>query len=299
MINIKGVSKSFDENKALDNVCMNIKKGSIYGLVGANGAGKTTLIKTLTGVYKQDKGSVRIAGEEVYENTRIKDRLIYIPDMLYYPTMYTVKDMARFYKGVYSTWSQERFERLGEVFKLSMNKRINSMSKGMQRQVAFWLGLSAMPDYLILDEPMDGLDPIIRQKIKSIIVQDVAERQMTVIISSHNLRELEDICDHVGILHAGELMTEKDLDDLKSDIHKLQIAFKEGVPDKLIEELDIVYSEKRGSLGLYIIRGEREKIEKSIKKHNPAVFDMLPLTLEEIFIYEMGDLGYDIKNIIL
>ncbi|MFZ5351945.1 MAG: ABC transporter ATP-binding protein [Bacillota bacterium] len=298
MIKITDMSKSYDDFLALNNVCMNISKGSIYGLLGPNGAGKTTLIKTLVGVYRQNKGKITIQGEEVYENNNVKSKIIYIPDNLYFSLSYTVKNMAQLYKSIYASWNQERFDKLSKVFDIELGKKVNNLSKGMQRQVAFWLGLSVMPDYLILDEPLDGLDPVMKQKVKNLIVQDVADRNMTVLISSHNLRELDDLCDHIGILHKGSLVVEKDIDDLKSDVHKIQVAFKNDIPHGLTEELEIMNEDRRGSVGVYIVRGNKDSIVQKLQKHNPVIMDILPLTLEEIFIYEMGDAGYDIKNII-
>ncbi len=298
MIQGKNVSKSFEDLEALKNVNINVNKGSIYGLVGSNGAGKTTLLKTLVGIYKQDSGEVLIDGENVFENVDVKSRAIFIPDMLYFFLQYSIKDMAKFYKRIYETWDEERYLKLRDAFEMDENKKVNNLSKGMQRQVAFCLALSAQPNVLILDEPLDGLDPVMRQKVKNLIVQDVAEKQMTVLISSHNLRELEDLCDYIGIMHKGSLILEKDLDDLKLDIHKIQVAFKENVQEEILEGADILYEEERGSVKLFIVRGKKEEIVQKINKHEPVILDILPLTLEEIFIYEMGDVGYEIKNII-
>lgn len=298
MIEVKNISKVFEDFEALKSVNIKVSKGSIYGLVGSNGAGKTTLIKTLVGIYRQDQGEVLIDGEKVFENIDTKCKITFIPDALYFFTQYSIKDMARFYKRVYSTWDEERYEKLKEAFNIEEKKKIHKLSKGMQRQVAFWLALSCMPELLILDEPLDGLDPVMRQKVKNLIVQDVAERQMTVLISSHNLRELEDLCDHIGILHKGSLILEKELDDLKSDIHKIQVAFKEDIPEEILKDVNILYEERRGSIRLFIVRGKKEEIIKQLNKFEPVILDILPLTLEEIFIYEMGDVGYEIKNII-
>lgn len=298
MIEAKNVSKTFEDLEALKSVSIYVNKGSIYGLVGSNGAGKTTLIKTLVGIYKQEAGEVSIDDEKVFENIDLKSKVIFIPDALYFFTQYTIKNMAKFYKRVYPNFSEERYEKLKEAFNIDENKKVHKLSKGMQRQVAFWLGLSCMPEVLILDEPLDGLDPVMRQKVKNLIVQDVAERQMTVLISSHNLRELEDLCDHIGILHKGSLVLEKDLDDLKSDVHKIQVAFKDEPSEEFLKEGHILYQEKRGSIMLFIVRGKKDVILKQIVKHEPVILDILPLTLEEIFIYEMGDVGYEIKNVI-
>lgn len=299
MIQLKNVSKSFEGTEAIHRVNITVQKGSIYGLLGSNGAGKTTILKILSGIMKQDHGQVLIKDEPVFENPRIKERLFFIPDFPYFFHQYTVKQMADFYKSIYSHWSKSRFSELADVFEMDINKKIHKFSKGVQRQIAFWLALSTMPEILILDEPMDGLDPVIRKKVKSLIIQDVADREMTVLISSHNLREVEDICDHVGILHNGSLLLEKELDDLKTDIHKIQIAFKNDVPKGLFRDISVLHKEKRGSVLLCIVRGREEDIASHIEKFSPVIFDLLPLTLEEIFIYEMGDAGYAIKNILV
>jgi ABC-2 type transport system ATP-binding protein len=298
VIEVKNVSKAFEDLEALSNINIAVRKGSIYGLLGSNGAGKTTLLKTLAGIYRQDSGTIHINGEGVYENIEIKSKVQFIADALYFFSQYTIKDMANYYRSIYSTWNQERYEKLTEVFNLDVNKKIQRLSKGMQRQVAFWLSLSVMPEVLILDEPLDGLDPVMRQKVKNLIIQDVAEREMTVMISSHNLRELEDLCDYIGILHKGAVILEKDLDDLKSDIHKIQVAFKENVKEQILPSDQVLYEEERGSVRLLIVRGSKESVVKQLSKYEPVILDILPLTLEEIFVYEMGDVGYEIKNIV-
>lgn len=299
MIEVKQVRKEFEDIEAVKRVNLHIEKGSIYGLLGSNGAGKTTLLKMIAGIYKQDEGQVLISGEPVFENVAIKQKAIFLPDSLYFFPQTTIKQMAQFYASMYESWNEERFQKLGEVFPIPVTKKIHRLSKGMQRQVAFWLALSAMPDVLILDEPLDGLDAVMRQKVKNLLVQDVAEREMTILISSHNLREVEDLCDHIGILHHGELIIEKELDDLKSDVHKIQVAFTGDVPQAFLQDLDILYKEQRGSVLLCIVRGKEARITSYIQSHRPVILDMLPLTLEEIFIYEMGDVGYAIENIIV
>ncbi|WP_427340170.1 ABC transporter ATP-binding protein [Caloranaerobacter sp. DY30410] len=298
MIRVKNLDKYFGNFKALDNVNLNVPKGSIYGLVGPNGAGKTTLIKHLTGIYKQDKGDVEILGEKVYENINIKSKIGYIPDDLYFFPQYTIKNMASYYKRIYPNWNEERYEKLKKVFEIDENKKINKLSKGMQKQVLFWLTLSIMPEVMILDEPIDGLDPLMRRKVWNLIVEDVAERETTVLISSHNLKELENICDHIGIMHKGKMLIESNLDDLKSDVHKIQIAYKNDFPTNLNKELRILHKEKRGSIHLLIVKGNREKVVSIFNKYNPIILDILPLSLEEVFIYELGCAGYEITNII-
>lgn len=299
MIKIKNVTKRFERDVVLNNVDMTIQKGSIYGLLGSNGAGKTTLLKIMAGIIQQDNGDMLIEDQKVYENITLKERMVFIPDALYFFSQYTVKQMASFYRNFYSSWNESRFQQMKQLLDLDVNGKIHRFSKGMQRQVAFWLALCAMPDYLILDEPFDGLDPVIRKKIKTWMIQDVADREMTVVISSHNLREVEDICDAIGILHRGKLMLEKDLDDLKTDIHKVQLAFRDEEPEEIFKDFDVMHTEKRGSVCLYIIKGDYEAIEQEVGFYEPVVFDILPLTLEEIFVYEMEGAGYAIENILL
>jgi len=298
VIAAKNISKNFAGSAALTDVSISVKKGSIYGLVGSNGAGKTTLLKILAGVYRQDQGEVLIDNQKVFENIAIKSRTVFIPDSLYFFSQYTVQDMAKFYQRIYANWNEERYQKLKNAFQLDEHKKIQQMSKGMQRQAAFWLALSITPDFLLLDEPLDGLDPVMRQKVKNLIIQDTAAREMTVLISSHNLRELEDLCDCVGILHQGRSIVEKDLDALKSDIHKVQVAFQGDLPANIFQNKHVLYQEKRGSVRLFIIRGKKEEVIKDISQCQPVLLDILPLTLEEIFIYEMGGIGYEIKNII-
>ncbi|MEB1808617.1 MAG: ABC transporter ATP-binding protein [Bacillaceae bacterium] len=299
MIEVKNLRKEFEGTEAVKNLNLRISKGSIYGLLGSNGAGKTTLMKMIAGIYKQDSGEVLINGEPIFENVNRKQSVIFLADSLFFFPNTTIKQAADFYKSMYVNWNEERFQRLQEVFPIDVHKKIHRLSKGMQRQVAFWLVLSTMPEVLILDEPLDGLDAVMRNKVKNLLIQDVADREMTIMISSHNLREVEDLCDQIGILHHGELMIEKDLDDLKSDIHKIQVAFKHEVPPIFLHGIDVLYKEERGSVRLYIVRGNQEKVTSHIQSFKPAIFDVLPLTLEEIFIYEMRDVGYAIENIIV
>ncbi|SFK45599.1 ABC-2 type transport system ATP-binding protein [Halobacillus dabanensis] len=299
MIEVQGLHKSIDRTKILKDVSFYVQKGSIYGLLGSNGAGKTTLMRILAGILKQNDGIVRVLEEDIFENDKVKQNVVFLPDNLYFLPQYTTKQMADYYRSMYDGWSEERYENLKRVFHLDEKKKISQFSKGMQRQVAFWLAMSAKPDVLIIDEPFDGLDAVMRQKVRSLIIQDVAEREMTVLISSHNLREVEDICDHVGILHKGEILLERDLDDLKADVHKIQVAFQEEDFDPETSNLDVLHQEKRGSVFLLIVRGNETAISAEMEKYRPLVYDRLPLTLEEIFIYEMGGAGYAFENIIV
>ncbi|WP_141433542.1 ABC transporter ATP-binding protein [Bacillus sp. 03113] len=296
MIQMKKVSKAFNGEKVVDNVHFSIEKGSIYGLLGSNGAGKTTILKMLSGIYRQDSGEIWIDGQRVYENNDTKKRLFFIPDTPSFLSQYTLKQMAKFYQLIYPGWNHNRFVELSRIFDIQLNKKLHTFSKGVKRQAAFILAFSSMPDVLILDEPMDGLDPVVRKKVKNLLIHDVAEREMTVLISSHNLREIEDLSDHVGILHNGKILLEKDLDDLKSDVHKVQVAFKESIPHTFFKEVNSIHTEQRGSVILCVVRGKEEQISKTIETYNPILFDLLPLTLEEIFIYEMEDVGYAFTN---
>ncbi len=298
MIEVESVSKQFQETQALNGVSLSVCQGSIYGLVGSNGAGKTTLLKILAGVYRQDSGTIVIDSQPVFENKSIKERTIFIPDAPYHFPNFTIKDMAVFYHRIYPRWNQARFEKIGKVFNIEVKRRVRTLSKGMQRQVSFWLSLSLMPDVMVLDEPLDGLDPVMRKKVKNLIIQDVADRKMTVLISSHNLREMEDICDHIGILHQGDMLLQKDLDDMKADVHKIQVAFRDEIPPDLLRDLPALYQEKKGSVLVLIMRGNAGEIISRVRAYHPAVLDILPLTLEEIFIYEMGDKGYEVKNVL-
>jgi ABC-2 type transport system ATP-binding protein len=298
MIIAKQVCKKYGKHTVLDKLDFNVKKGSIYGLVGPNGAGKTTLLRILAGIMQEDSGEIKVFDENVFENAKNKARISFIPDDLFFFGQANILDMAKFYRMMYPTWDEDRFQRLAQIFALPMNKRIGKLSKGMKRQVAFWMSLSLKPDLMILDEPLDGLDPLIRTKVKRILMAEVAEREMSVVISSHNLRELEDICDAVGILHNGSIMLERDLDALKSGVVKVQIAFSGAAPEALFTENDIMYQETRGSIQLLILRGEIETIRQTMASYSPLLVDILPLTLEEIFVYEMGGAGYDIKTIL-
>lgn len=227
MIEIRGVNKIFQEEKAVNGLSLTVPKGAIYGLLGSNGAGKTTLLKMLVGIYRPDTGSVKVGGQPVYESPEVKRSLFFMPDSPYFFPQATMKSMAEFYRSIYTGWSQKRYEELVTVFRLDPRRRLSRFSKGMQRQAAFLLALSCKPDALIMDEPIDGLDPVMRRQIKNLLFQEVAERELTVLISSHNLREIEDLCDHVGIMHEGRMLVEKDLDDLKADTHKIQVAFRD------------------------------------------------------------------------
>ena len=297
MIEVKDLTKRFDGFLALKDLNLQVQKGSIYGLIGVNGSGKTTLIKHLLGVYLPDEGTVVIDGQVMEDNAELKGRMGYIPDDLYFFNSYTLDDMAVFYRGVYPGWSQERYLDMLEAFGLPRGSKISKFSKGMQKQAAFILVMSTHPDYLILDEPIDGLDPLIRKKVWRYVVEDVAGREMTVLVSSHNLREMEGICDHIGILSGGSMVIQRDLEELKTDIHKVQVAFEDD-RRRDFTGLHILHRENRGSVELLIVRDTMERLQTIMGQEEPTVLDLLPLSLEEIFIYEMGGESHEIKNIL-
>ena len=299
MITVKNVNKKFGTFHALNDLSINVGTGSIYGLVGTNGSGKTTIIKHLTGVLKQDSGDILFDGQPVYENPEIKKKIGFIPDDLSYLATFTMKEAAGHYRAVYPVWDQERYDDMVKKFGLENRKKIHNFSKGMQKQAAFILAMCTHPQYLILDEPVDGLDPIVRKIVWKYIIDDVNESEMTVLISSHNLREMEGFCDSIGILDKGEMKLERDLDELKSDIHKVQTAFGQDVDSSAIfDKLNILHREQRGSVDLLIVRNEGEYVRSVIDQGRPLIFDMLPLTLEEIFIYELGGENCEISSII-
>lgn len=297
MIKFRNVTKEIDKEIILKNINLTIHKGSIYGLLGSNGAGKTTILKLLAGIYKQNRGDIVVDSHHVFENLEVKKRMFFIPDYPSFLPQYTLNQMALFYKERYKSWNDEIYQTISNLLELKRNKKIHSFSKGVQRQVAFCLAFATMPEILILDEPFDGLDPIMRTKMKNIIIQEVAGREMTVVISSHNLDEIEDLCDHVSIIHKGECMVENDLDELKADYHKIQVAYKENKIEEIIASFPLVHFEKRGSISLLIIKGNIDLLLSELEKKNPLILDILPLSLEEIFTYQMGEMNYAIQNI--
>ncbi|AOM81537.1 ABC transporter ATP-binding protein [Salisediminibacterium beveridgei] len=300
MIATESITKTFGDLKAVSDVSLNVKKGSIYGLLGSNGAGKSTLLKILAGIYRADHGEAIVDGKPVFETPETKGRTLFISDYPYFFNQTSLDDMARFYRGVYPHWNEKRYTQLSAHFEIDQSQKLNRFSKGMQRLAAMILTISAMPDVLILDEPFDGLDPVVRHQMKNILLQEVADRSLTLMVSSHNLREMEDFCDYVGVMHQGEILFEKDLDDLKSDVHKIQLAFKQAPGhDALTDQLDLLHHEQRGSMQMLIVKGNKEAIIDHIKQFDPVIVDVLPLTLEEVFHYEMGGAGYEIRNLII
>ena len=297
MIETKKLVKSFEGFRALDELDINVPGGSVYGLVGPNGAGKSTVIRHLAGIYRQDSGEVLIDGQTVYENNDIKSRVSYIPDEIFYYPQAGIEDMMRFYKRIYPKFSVERFEKLRSCFELDAKRPMRKLSKGMQKQAAFWLALSKCPDIVILDEPVDGLDPVMRRQVWSLLLSDVAENGTTVLVSSHNLRELEDVCDHVGILNHGRMLTERSLSELQDNIVKIQLALADG--SELPEDLEILHESRTGRLRQLILRGTAQELTGRIAAAAPLFMDVVPLTLEEIFIYELGGVDSEVKDSVL
>ena len=299
MLEAKNVVKTFDGFRALDGLTMTVPKGAVYGLVGPNGAGKSTIIRHLAGIYQQDSGEVLLDGQPVYEDPAVKRRMTVIGDDWYYFPQANIREMAHFFAGLYPAFSWERYEKLKQVFPLDEKMMLRRMSKGMQKQAAFWLTVCCMPEYLILDEPVDGLDPVMRRQVWSLLLGDVAERGTTVLVSSHNLRELEDVCDHVGILNKGRVLLERSLSDLQDNTVKLQVAYQGVTEPVLPAELNILHRSHVGRVYTYIVRGSSEEILRRMQITEPVLLESIPLTLEEIFIYELGGVEYAAKDILL
>ena len=299
MLEAKNVVKTFDGFRALDGLTMTVPNGAVYGLVGPNGAGKSTIIRHLAGIYRQDSGEVLLDGQPVYEDPAVKRRMTVIGDDWYYFPQANIREMAHFFAGLYPAFSWERYEKLKQVFPLDEKMMLRRMSKGMQKQAAFWLTVCCMPEYLILDEPVDGLDPVMRRQVWSLLLGDVAERGTTVLVSSHNLRELEDVCDHVGILDHGRVLLERSLSDLQDNTVKLQVAYPGVTEPVLPAEMQILHRSHVGRVYTYIVRGSREDILRRMQITEPVLLESIPLTLEEIFIYELGGVDYAAKDILL
>ena len=293
MLELKNVTKTFGGFKALDDLTMTVPQGAVYGLVGPNGAGKTTAIRHITGVYRPDSGTVTLEGMELYENPMAKSRIGVIPDDLFFFHGATLEEMRRWYAGVYRSFDAGLFEKLGEAFPLPRRTPLKRFSKGMQKQAAFWLTVACRPELLVLDEPVDGLDPVMRRQVWSLILADVAERGSTVLVSSHNLRELEDICDHVGIMNRGQMLLQRSLEDMQGGICKVQLV-GETPP-----ALPVLHESASGRLKTLVVRMSARQAQSRLAEETLTYFDVLPLSLEEIFIYELGGVDYEIKNIVL
>ena len=293
MIQLQNITKTFGGFKALDDLSIQVPKGAVYGLVGPNGAGKSTAIRLLTGIYRPDSGTVTMDGQPIYENPAVKARIAYIPDDIFYFPSASMEDMRKFYRGLYPNFDNDLYERLFEVFKLPRRSPMRRFSKGMQKQAAFHLAICTRPDVLVLDEPVDGLDPVMRRQVWSLLLSEVAQHETTVLVSSHNLRELEDVCDHVGILDRGKMLLERSLADMQGNTVKVQLA------GTCPENLQILHETQSGRLRTLIVRGAAEDVTAALEAAAPAYFDVLPLSLEEIFIYELGGVDYEVRNIVL
>ncbi len=298
MIETRDITKTFDDIRAVDHISLTIRNGMVFGLIGSNGAGKSTLLKLLTGILKPDEGTIRIDEEPIYENTQKKADCFYISDDQFYFSNATPYMLGDYYKNIYPTFQTDRFHEMLKIFELDGGRKIQTFSKGMKKQLSLLAALSAGVRYIFCDETFDGLDPVARQAAKSLIAAEVADRELTPVIASHNLRELEDICDHVGLLHKGGVLLSKDLDDMKLSIHKVQCVFSEPVTKESFVGLDLLNLEQRGSLYTATVRGDKDEISARISNMGPIFSEMLPLSLEEIFVSETEVYGYDIKKLL-
>ncbi len=298
MIHIQNLSKGYEGAQALKDLTLHVPRGAVYGLVGPNGAGKSTLLRCLSGVSQPDSGTVLIDGQPVWENAPLKARIAYIPDDLYYFTSANLMDMKKFYKDFFPTFDEELFKKLGDIFPIDPKRSIRHLSKGMQKQAAFWLNLSLQPDLFLLDEPVDGLDPVMRRQLWSLIMTEVERRQVTVVISSHNLRELEDVCDHVGVIDHGTMLLERTLSQLQEDFVKVQLVFPpECAP--VLPGITPLHHSCTGRVHTFILKCGAQAAEQAARSVSPVFYDILPLTLEEIFIYELGGADYAVKELVL
>lgn len=298
MLEIKNITKKFGDKTAIDNMSFTVPEGSVFGLIGSNGSGKSTLLRIISGIYEPDDGSAEIDGESTFENPAVKSKCFLIPDFPFFYNNSTVANLAVLYREMYPSWNEDKFQKLTCMFPIGVNDRIINMSKGMQRQAALMLALSTCPKYIMLDEIFDGLDPVVRQLIKKLLMDMVAESGTTVVIASHNLRELEDVCDHIGLIHKGGIIMEKELDEAKLGIHRIQAVFEEELGEGVFADLNVVNIRRQGKMMTLTVKGEAEAIESAIRELHPIYMEMLPLTLEEVFISEMEAVGYDIDNIL-
>jgi ABC-2 type transport system ATP-binding protein len=298
MIEIVDITKRFSKEPVLEHLSCKIEKGSIYGLVGANGAGKSTLLRLIMGIYKQEAGTIMVDGKESFDNPNIKEHMAFVPDDLFFYPGYNLYDMAVFYQNIYKNFDMKYFKELCQLFRLDIKRRVSTFSKGMKRQGALILAISTKADYLFFDETFDGLDPVIRNLVKKIICESVAKNKTTVILTSHNLRELEDTCDHLGLLYKGGILFESDVNSLKTKMFKVQISLSKDFDESNFDKLEIMSFKKKGSVATIIIKGDKEKTKTYLEKMKPVILDFIPLTLEEVFIYEMEVLGYEFESLI-
>ena len=297
MIELKGLTKRFDDFVALDNIDLTIPEGTAFGLLGSNGAGKSTILRILSGIYKQEAGDAHIDGEPIFDNVSVKEKVFFINDETIQFSRFTLNELKDFYKRFYPKFSEEIFERLKNTIKLPSDKRIDQFSKGMKRQAVVIIGLSCQTDYLLLDEAFDGLDPTMRIIVKRMLVDARLDRKLTTIISSHNLKEINEVCDTVALMHKGKIIFNRDLDSVKGNIHKVQAAFAIDYDKDAFSDLEVLHYERNQSLTYLIIKGDEDEIKSKLNIKKPLVLDIIPLTLEEIFIYEMEGLGYDCTEI--
>lgn len=296
MIRLIGVSKSFASLRALEDISCEIPQGSILGIIGSNGSGKSTLLRLISGIYRPDKGEIMMDGQDIYENVEVKSHFFYISDDQFQFNGATMRDMAKFYEQVYATFDREFFESLAKQFNLDIRRKLNTFSKGMQRQAHIILALATRPSYLLCDETFDVLDPVVRQGVKAILAEMVERDKMTVIIASHNLRELEDLCDHISLLHQSKLVMNKSLEDIQSNVFKVQCAFSEEMSDESLESLKPIYTERFGRMLFLTLRGDKAEVIEKVEALAPLYYELVPLSLEEVFIVEMEVLGYDVKS---
>ena len=297
MIELKNLTKKFDDFIALDNIDLTIPSGTAFGLLGSNGAGKSTILRLLSGIYSQDDGTATIDGEPIFDNVSVKERVFFINDETIQFSKFTLEELKNFYKGFYPKFSDDIFNKLRETIKLPLKKRIDTFSKGMKRQAIVIIGLSCQTDYLLLDEAFDGLDPTMRIIVKHMLVDAMLDRKLTTIISSHNLKEINEVCDTVALLHQGKVLFNRDLDSVKGNIHKVQVAFAIDYDKEAFDDIDLLHYERNGSITYLIAKGDVEDLKQKLTIKKPLVMDIIPLTLEEIFIYEMEGLGYDCQGI--
>ncbi len=298
MIKISNLNKTFGNKKVLENLNCNIQTNSIYGLIGANGAGKSTLLRIINDIFKRDSGIIEIDGVEIEDNQELKQKLVFVPDDLYFFPSYTILDMAKFYQSMYKNFDMNYLKELAQILKLDINAKIQDFSKGMKRQSSLICAIATNASYMFFDETFDGLDPVIRNLLKKIIIKQMEKKDTTIIMTSHNLRELEDICDNLGLLYKGGILFESDIDSLKTNMFKIQVSFKEDFGKEKFSELDIMNYKKVGSVATIIAKGDKKIAQENLQKLQPIILDFLPLTLEEVFIYEMEVLGYEFNQVI-
>ncbi len=298
MIQITNVVKQFDRKVVLDRLNCTIPEGCVYGLVGSNGSGKSTLLRLISGIYRPESGSITIDGQPVFDNPDVKKRIVFVPDELFFLPHADLRRMEQLYASVFEGFSHERFNTLLKDFSLNPKANINTFSKGMRRQAATILALSCRADFILFDETFDGLDPVMRNLVKNLLYREVIERKATVVITSHSLRELEDTCDQLALLHKGGIIFESDVDHLKTSLFKVQVAFEGEYDRTRFEGVNVLNFTKRGSVASMIVRGDRKETEETITAMHPVLFEILPLSLEEVFVYEMGQLGYEFSEVL-